>query len=644
MPYIDFRIYGASGNNVRAYASGNRVDMNIYYMYWQNGHVCSFKTDYRPDAIPKNAKATEARIFITHTGGVSWPVNFGVGNQNENKYSFENYDLNYKQVSNKVSLRLLSETMTIWNNCDRNRTNGMPPGPHAPERMTYFTLDFIRVYYEYNTPQASGALSPDKTTVNPRTPIKFTWDSQVDQEAYEFSYRVDSGSWTTKTMVTGDRFYEMPAGTITQLSGNLDWRVRVKERSGIWSDYTYASVTLGAVAQRPPILVYPVGDYVKNASDISLKWQFVSNTVEEQKEAQVKVRIGTGSWSTFTTTKEEIKPDILNAKLDPNFSGTVLWMARTKNQFDEWSDWTDEAQFQIVGTPPIPTIVSVSKTNKPTIKWTSSEQEAFVIRVMKDDKLVYDSGIVVGANVREYKLKDWLKTGNYTIELNVINKFDIKSPTAKHTFDISPSQGLEKPDISILNLNRGILVKSSTKTGEVYRDDVFIGQLKDGLFEDFTGTNEAKSMYFVRAIKDDNFVDSNKKQGITNLLGGSTLALVENPKDYIVLDVNLDAYPKKKVDFELEAAKIPLNGRKHDFIEFGEGETEKLTLNYALENIYGFIRLVKARKEVIYRDSYGFVFEGIISSFGYELGMFGYLINFTIEKTGEKYEFKKNKL
>lgn len=403
-------------------------------------------------------------------------------------------------------------------------------------------------------------------------------------------------------------------------------------------------MTLGAVAQRPPILVYPVGDYVKNASNISLKWQFVSNTVEEQKEAQVKVRIGTGSWSTFTTTKEEIKPDILNAKLDPNYSGTVLWKARTKNQFDEWSDWTDEAQFQIVGTPPIPTIVSVSKTNKPTIKWTSSEQEAFVIKVMKDDKLVYDSGIVVGANVREYKLKSWLETGNYTIELNVINKFDIKSPTAKHTFDISPSQGLEKPDISILNLNRGILVKSSTKTGEVYRDNVLIGQLKDGLFEDFTGTNEAKSMYFVRAIKDDNFVDSDKKQGITNLLGGSTLALVENPKDYIVLDVNLDAYPKKKVDFEIEAAKIPLNGRKHDFIEFGEGETEKLTLNYALENIYGFIRLVKARKEIIYRDCYGFVFEGIISSFGYELGMFGYLINFTIEKTGEKYEFKKNKL
>lgn len=643
MPYIDFRILSANGNNKRAYAYGKTVDFSTFGMYTENGEICKFSVDYNPNRIPKNAKITEARLYVSYAGGVKGKLNFGVLRAGGDRYTPRLYDLTGGQTSNSFNSSFLSDYMSLWNDASNNK-EVIPQYFEYYEDRVSMSLDFIRVYYEYNTPQASGALSPDKTTVNPRTPIKFTWDSQVDQEAYEFSYRVDSGSWTTKTMVTGDRFYEMPAGTITQLSGNLDWRVRVKERSGIWSDYTYASVTLGAVAQRPPILVYPVGDYVKNASNISLKWQFVSNTVEEQKEAQVKVRIGTGSWSTFTTTKEEIKPDILNAKLDPNYSGTVLWKARTKNQFDEWSDWTDEAQFQIVGTPPIPTIVSVSKINKPTIKWTSSEQEAFVIKVMKDDKLVYDSGIVVGANVREYKLKSWLETGNYTIELNVINKFDIKSPTAKHTFDISPSQGLEKPDISILNLNRGILVKSSTKTGEVYRDNVLIGQLKDGLFEDFTGTNEAKSMYFVRAIKDDNFVDSDKKQGITNLLGGSTLALVENPKDYIVLDVNLDAYPKKKVDFEIEAAKIPLNGRKHDFIEFGEGETEKLTLNYALENIYGFIRLVKARKEIIYRDSYGFVFEGIISSFDYELGMFGYLINFTIEKTGEKYEFKKNKL
>ncbi len=639
MPYIDFKIYAASGNNARAYARGNYLEINLHAMYYENGVLCSFKTDYNRDKIPKNAKMTKARFVVTHTGGVSWPVHFGVGNSK--LCTFSTYDLKHAQVDGPISLDLLSETMSIYNNKEGNQNNGLSP---YEDQLTELRLDCIRVYYEYDTPQSSNALSPDKTTVNPRVPIRFTWDSQIDQQMYEFSYRVDSGSWVTKTAVTSDRFYEMPAGTITQLTGTLDWRVRVREISGIWSDYSNASVTLGAVAQKPPILIYPVGDYVKNGGEIKLQWQFVSNTVEEQKDAEIQVKIGSGSWRTFKSTSESITPDILNSKLDANFSGNVYWKVRTMNQFDEWSDWTDETQFQIVGTPPIPTITSVSKTNRPTIKWTSTEQEAFILKVKQDDEVVYDSGIVVGASTREYKLDNWLKAGTYTIELDIINKYDVKSPTGKHTFTIEAGTSLNKPDISIINLNRGIMVKSSSKTGEVYRDDVLIGELKDGIFEDFTATNEAKSMYFVRYIKDDNFVDSDKKQGVTNLLGSSTLALLDKPKDYILLDVNLDSNPKKKVDFEIESARIPLNGRKYDFVEFGERESEKLSLNYALEDIYDFIRLVKARKEVIYRDSYGFVFEGIISSFGYELGMFGYLISFTIEKTGEKHEFKKNKL
>lgn len=640
MPYIDFRILSANGNNDRAYAYGTTVNFNIYGMCTRHGEICKFSTDYDSSRIPKNAQLTEARLFVSYVGGIRGKLNFGVGKVDSDRANYRIYDLTGGQTSNSFSVNHLSEYMHLWNDYRDNAE--LVPQYFDYQDGVSMSLDFIRVYYEYNTPQSSGALSPDKTTVNPRVPIRFTWDSQIDQQMYEFSYRVDSGSWVTKSAISSDRFYEMPAGTITQLTGTLDWRVRVREISGIWSDYSTASVTLGAVAQKPPILIYPVGDYVKNGGEIKLQWQFVSNTVEEQKDAEIQVKIGSGSWKTFKSTSESITPDILNSKLDANFSGNVYWKVRTMNQFDEWSDWTDETQFQIVGTPPIPTITSVSKTNRPTIKWTSTEQEAFILKVKQDDEVVYDSGIVVGASTREFKLDKWLKAGTYTIELDIINKYDVKSPTGKHTFTIEAGTSLNKPDISIINLNRGIMIKSTSKTGEVYRDDVLIGELKDGIFEDFTATNEAKSMYFVRYIKDDNFVDSDKKQGITNLLGSSTLALLEKPKDYILLDVNLDSNPKKKVDFEIESARIPLNGRKYDFVEFGERESEKLSLNYALEDIYPFIRLVKARKEVIYRDSYGFVFEGIISSFGYELGMFGYLISFTIEKTGEKYELKRD--
>ena len=665
MPYKDFPVTYVNAGNIRAESMGGT---SLRVWEWAvaklSGELANIQVDYDSSKIPKNSTITKAELHISSGG--SGHFNFGVGLPSGKQSTFKDYQLGTNAYNN-FDFEYLSSVNKLWNNHDLNAGNfNVPYTLDGRLFDTYemttdkvlerewswyrnrlgpsfvINFNFVRVYYEYNKPQNSRSLSPDKTTVNPRTPIKFTWDSEVEQEAYEFSYKVNSGSWITKTVNSADRFYEMPAATITELSGTLDWRVRVKETSGTWSDYSLASVTLGALPQKPPILVYPVGDYVKNGSDIVLKWQFVSNTVEEQKKAEIKLKVGSGQWWNYNImTAQSLQANYLNSKLDPNFSGTVLWKVRTQNQFDEWSEWTDEAQFQIVGTPPIPTITSVSKTNKPLIKWTSTEQEAFTLRVLSEGKVVYDSGIVVGANVRSYKLDEWLKTGTYTIELNVINKYDVKSPTATHTFDIAVDSTLQKPTLGIVNTNLGILIKSSSQTGEVYRDNVLIGNLKDGMFEDYTGTHDAKSMYFVRFIKDDNFIDSDKRQGITNLLGKSTVALVENPKDLVVLEYNLDADPKKKVDFEIETAKIPLNGKKYDFVEFGEGESEKITLNYLLEDMTAFIRLIKARKEVIYRDSSGFVFQGVISSFSYDLDIFGYLINFTIEKTGEKYEFKK---
>lgn len=665
MPYKDFPVTYVNAGNVRAEGTGGT---SLKVWEWAvaklSGELANIQVDYDSSKIPKNSTITKAELHISSSG--SGHFNFGVGISSSDKSYFKDYQLGTSD-HNTFGSEFLATVNQLWN--DKSRNAGNFNAPYTLDGRLFGTYEmttdkvlerewswyrnrlgpsfvvdfnFVRVYYEYNKPQNSRSLSPDKTTVNPRTPIKFTWDSEIEQEAYEFSYKVNSGSWVTKTVNSADRFYEMPAATITELSGTLDWRVRVKESSGTWSDYSLASVTLGALPQKPPILVYPVGDYVKNGSDIVLKWQFVSNTVEEQKKAEIQLKVGSGQWWKYNiTTAQSLRANYLNDKLDPNFSGTVLWKVRTQNQFDEWSEWTDEAQFQIVGTPPIPTITSVSKTNKPLIKWTSTEQEAFTLRVLSEGKVVYNSGIVVGANVRSYKLDEWLKSGTYTIELNVINKYDVKSPTATHTFDIAVDTTLQKPTIGILNTNLGVLVRSSSMTGEVYRDDVLIGNLKDGMFEDYTGTHDAKSMYFVRFIKDDNFIDSDKRQGITNLLGKSTLALVDNPKDLLVLEYNLDANPKKKIDFEIETAKIPLNGKKYDFVEFGEGESEKITLNYLLEDMTAFIRLIKARKEVIYRDSSGFVFQGVISSFSYDLDVFGYLINFTIDKTGDKYEFTK---
>lgn len=182
------------------------------------------------------------------------------------------------------------------------------------------------------------------------------------------------------------------------------------------------------------------------------------------------------------------------------------------------------------------------------------------------------------------------------------------------------------------------MIRSSSDNGEVYRDGVYIGSLKNGEYKDYTATGGKNSIYYVRATEDYSFIDSDNAQGITNLLGKSTLATMDNPEDFVLLEYNLDADPKRNLSLEIESKEIALNNRKYNFTEYGIKEKETLTVNYLVDEIKKLKKLLQERKTLIYRDSYGFIIEGTISDINSELTIFGYLVSFTITKIGDKYE------
>ena len=76
------------------------------------------------------------------------------------------------------------------------------------------------VEYGFNKPKSADSLTPDNKTVNPRTPIRFTWNTKIAQTVYELSYSINGGSYKTITKTTVDRFYNMPADTIKDFSGS----------------------------------------------------------------------------------------------------------------------------------------------------------------------------------------------------------------------------------------------------------------------------------------------------------------------------------------------------------------------------------------------------------------------------------------
>lgn len=636
MPYKDFPIRRVIGDNKFLYGNEKSAIIWLWPMGEYNGRMGALEIDYDPLEMPSNTQILKGEIIVNSNSGGT--VNFGVGIDGSDAFYFHTYELN-KQDFCQIGKESISSSLTLWNNEDRNLN---PPDeyyaryrPYRVGPTVHIEFKYLRIYYEYIAPKEANSLAPDKTTINPRVPITFTWDTGTNQEAFELSYRVGSNSWQTITKTTSNKFYEMPANTITSQSGTLSWRIRVKEAAGIWSAYSDASVELGTVDQKAPLLTYPVGDYVKNNQTVKLKWDFISNTTETQSAAEIKYKIGTNSWKSATVGSQT---EYTLSNISTNFTGAVYWQARVKNQFDQWSDWSSIEQFQIVGAPPIPSITNVSNQNKPIVKWTSNSQEAFTIEILKGDKQIYSSDIIVSSTIKEFRIKDWLENSKYTIKLTIFNKYGIASPTATYTLEINPQTKPDKPDIKVFDIRYGILIRTSCKYGEVYRDGVHIGDLKDGEYKDYTGTNGKDSKYYVRAIQDNCYTDSTIMQGITNLLGKSTLATMNNPENFVLLEYNLDAEPKKSLSLEIESKEIALSSRKYNFTEYGIKEKETLTVNYLVDDYKKLKKLIQERKTLIYRDSYGFIIEGTIININSELTIFGYLINFTITKTGDKYE------
>lgn len=496
---------------------------------------------------------------------------------------------------------------------------------------------YIEIEYEYNEPKSGYNLTPNGIVVNTRTPVRFSWNSLVEQKGFELKYRVDNGEWHSITKTTRDRFYDMPPGTIRESSGTVEWIVRVMEESGEYSELTSATFTIGTVPQPVPRLSSPVGDYIKNGKPITFEWDFVKNTVEEQKAYEIEV-----SLPNETKTIKATSPNTSHTvDLKITDSIVVYWKMRVQNNFDDWSDWTERVSFQTIGIPPAPQIMSISNSNRPTVKWNSREQEAFKLSVedMKGN-VVFITKDILGATVREFKIDKVIPNGKYLFKLSILNAYAIYSEITEYTHIIEPTP-IEKPTITIYKSNYFVEITSDYLEGEVLRDGKVIGKLKDGKFRDYTGANYKTYSYQVRAFKDDVVGLSDKKGCVTEFGEFNTLATVDKLDDFFLIKYGLNESIKKVYSFEVQGAAISLEGKKYPFYEFDNHARASFNLSFYLENMDQVIKLqslVEKKKEFLLRENRGTNRQGTIQGVNVEYDVLGYLVTCTLIITGEDYE------
>ena len=496
---------------------------------------------------------------------------------------------------------------------------------------------YIELEYEYNEPKSGYNLAPNGIVVNTRTPVRFSWNSLVEQKGFELKYRVDNGEWHSITKTTRDRFYDMPPGTIRESSGTVEWIVRVMEESGEYSELTSATFTIGTVPQPVPRLSSPVGDYIKNGKPITFEWDFVKNTVEEQKAYEIEISLPNET----KTIKETSSNTSHTVDLKITDSIAVYWKMRVQNNFDDWSDWTERVSFQTIGIPPAPQIMSIDNSNRPTVKWNSREQEAFKLSVedMKGN-VVYMTKDILGATVREFKIDKVIPNGKYLFKLSILNAYAIYSEITEYTHIVEPTP-IEKPTITVYKSNYFVEITSDYLEGEVLRDGKVIGKLKDGKFRDYTGANYKTYSYQVRAFKDDVVGLSNKKGCVTEFGEFNTLATVDKLEDFFLIKYGLNESIKKVYSFEVQGSAISLEGKKYPFYEFDNHARASFNLSFYLENIDQVIKLqslVEKKKEFLLRENRGTNRQGTIQGVNVEYDVLGYLVTCTLIITGEDYE------
>ncbi|HZK00800.1 MAG TPA: hypothetical protein VFC79_12365, partial [Tissierellaceae bacterium] len=311
---------------------------------------------------------------------------------------------------------------------------------------------------------------------------------------------------------------------------------------------------------------------------------------------------------------------------------------RTWNNYNEISPWSEVKSFYLIGRPATPVITDVSNNTKPIVKWTADSQQIFELDILQGNTVIYTSGKIASISTFQHYVDKYLANGTYKARLRVKNQYDLWSAYGERNFTIDR----ENPDAPAINVTNGEFKVTITATGlssksYVYRDNYLLGEMINGVYEDYTGVNNKEYNYIVRTInEEENFSDSNSKIGYCSFRG-NTLALERNPSDFLLLRFNLSNKPDKSIEIGADGELMKFDGREYDTFEFDDSISLSKTLRFNIEDeqLKKLEQLIKSKSILIYRDHFGENIYGVVQKATATKSVLGYVVEFTINKVKE---------
>lgn len=400
----------------------------------------------------------------------------------------------------------------------------------------------------------------------------------------------------------------------------------------------YVTVTYEDAPPLQPIVFEPNSNYVNNVEEVTFKWKYKTEVWDTQAGFELQWKHELGSWTTVsrTTTSEFY---VMPSNTLP--SGRIEWKVRTKNQFNEWSPWSEVLTFHAIGLPTAPIVSITQQGARPIVTWVANLQQVYQVQILdNNNKIVYDSGSVPSISNRSHKVIAFLENGTYTARVRIKNEFDLFSNWGTKEFKIETNKP-NPPNLNIYHINDGLMVRidetfsdyllifRAEKDSEDYK---CIAKTNEYEYRDYSVKGDIEYKYFVRVVLDETFVDSQKVMAKA-YLKYSTLAPTSNLADYMQLKSNLNSRPEKNMSLSNLSTKQHYTGRQFPVTDYTAFKNNVYTFAFYLKEneLYKFIEIYNRKETVLYRDKKISVFGDIDE--GLDIGVTdldGYSVKFTI--------------
>jgi|GEM_PF-3377452 len=402
----------------------------------------------------------------------------------------------------------------------------------------------------------------------------------------------------------------------------------------------YVVITYEDIPPLQPTVFEPNSNYVNNVEEVTFKWKYKTLVPDAQAGFELQWKHELGSWTTVsrTTTSEFY---VMPANTLP--SGRIEWKVRTKNQFNEWSPWSEVLTFRAIGLPVAPVVSITQQGARPSVTWTANFQQVYQVQILDNNKIVYDSGSVPSISNRSHKVTTFLENGAYTARVRIKNEFDLFSNWGTKEFKVETNKP-SPPNLNIYHINDGLMVRidqdfsdyllifRAEKDSEDYK---CIAKTNEYEYRDYSVKGDTEYKYFIRVVLDETFVDSQKVM-TKAYLKYSTLAPTSNLADYMQLKSNLNSRPEKNMNLSNLSTKQHYTGRQFPVTDYTTFKNNIYSFTFYLKEneLYKFIEIYNRKETVLYRDKKISIFGNVDE--GLDIGVTdldGYSVKFTITET-----------